>query len=216
MAGEIGYVIGRDRASGTRTAARIEGSPGEFIVMQALVRSLQDRLDAAVKALAQGQPADAPATPATPAVVQIPLESFDPLGGAPVVAYSGTLSLASCTGFGDAPGCAAQNDVAFTLTRVADGTLTLSSALFEGVPAARSGGVLHAQGPIANPAYALACPSGSMATFFDAALTPTELTVTNGLPAISRFSATLTITAPADSTCTQTLQAVYTGTIARG
>jgi hypothetical protein len=36
------------------------------------------------------------------------------------------------------------------------------------------------------------------------------------LPAISRFSATLTITAPADSTCTQTLQAVYTGTIARG
>jgi hypothetical protein len=216
MAGEIGYVIGRDRATNTTAAARIEGSPGEFIVMQAVSQSLQDRLAAAQKALAESQQAlsNAQANPSTSSTVQIPLQSFDPLGGAPLLVYSGTLVLASCTGFGDPTACAPQNQLDFTLARAADGHLTLSSAVFEGAPVTRAGGVLHAQGPVANPSHALACPAETMATFFDAELTPNQLTMTNGVPAISSFSATLTTTAPADSACTQPLQSVYQGTIA--
>jgi hypothetical protein len=209
LAGEIGYVIGRDRTSSRPAAARIDGSPGEFIVLQAIAQSLQDRLDAAEKALADPQ-----AKPSTPAVVQVPLQSLDPLGGAPLLAYSGTLLLASCTGSSDPSKCPAQNNLVFTITRLADGTLAMSSALFDGAPVARAGGVLRAQGQVTNPANALTCPAATMATYFDAQLTPDQLTLTNGVPAISSFSATLTISAPAESTCTQRLQAVYQGTIA--
>ena len=209
LAGEIGYVIGRDRTSSHPAAASIDGSPGEFIVMQAIAQSLQDRLNAAEQALA-----DAHGNPSTSPVVQIPLQSLDPLGGAPLLAYSGTLVLAACTGFSDPSACPAQSNLVFTITRVADGSLTMSSALFDGAPVARAGGVLRAQGPVINPANALTCRAATMATFFDAQLTPNQLTLTNGVPAISSFSATLTLAAAADSTCTQPLQSVYQGTVA--
>jgi hypothetical protein len=213
MAGEIGYVIGRDRASNTPAAARIVGNPGDFIVMQAVLRSVQDRLDAATTALAQSQPAspDAQTNPsATP--VPVPLQSFDPLAGAPMLTYSGTLVLASCTGFSDPTACAAQSARLHPRpdgrgrphTVVADVRCRTGRTSEWRLRCTRSG---H------NPAYALACPAETMATFFDAELAPNQLTVTNGVPVISSFSVTLTITAPANSTCAQQLQSVYQGTI---
>jgi hypothetical protein len=224
-AGEVGYVIGRDRAASSPAPVRADFSPGDLSVLQVVVQSQHDRLAAlqaketdAATALTQSEQAlrDAQTKPTAPAVVPIPLGSFDPLGGAAAVAYSGTLALADCTGFGDPSTCSAENHLAFTLARAADGSLTLSSALFENAPAVRTGDVLHAQGPVANATYAVACNGGTVATFFDAQLTADQVTVNNGVAAVASFSTTFTISAPPGGACPQRLQAVYKGTIAQG
>ncbi len=148
--------------------------------------------------------------------MQIPLESFDPLGGAAVVAYSGTLALAECTGFGDTSACSPTNHLGFTLAQAADGNLTLSSALFENAPVTRSGDVLHAQGPVANATYAVTCNGATMATFFDAQFTASQLSVTNGVPSIAAFSVTFAVSAPPAGDCPQRLQSTYQGAITQG
>jgi hypothetical protein len=223
IVGEVGYVIGRDRTSSAPAAVRTDVGPGDLVVLQAIVQFQQDRLNAlqstaadAASALAKSQKAltDAQANPT--GRVQIPLESFDPLGGAAVIMYSGTLALAECTGFGSASPCSADNHLAFSLAQAAGGTLSLSSALFVNAPVTRAGAVFHAQGPVANPTYAVSCNGATVATFFDAQLIPSQLTVTNGVPAVATFSVTFAITAPPGDPCTQQLQSTYQGTISQG
>jgi hypothetical protein len=224
IVGELGYVIGRDRTASTPAAVQTEAGPGDLTVLQAVVRWQQDRLDAlqstaadAASALAKSQQAltDAQANPRG-GVAQISLESFDPLGGAAVMGYSGTLALAECTGFGSASACSAENHLAFTLAQAADGHLALSSALFENAPVTRAGVALHAEGPVANATYAVSCNGETMATFFDAQLTPNQLTVTNGVPAVATFSVAFTVSAPPAGACPQTLKSTYQGTISQG
>jgi hypothetical protein len=230
MVGEIGYVIGRDRTTNPSPLGG-EAAAGDLTVLQAVVQSQQDRLvalqshasDAATtlsksqQALAQSQQdlVEAQTKPTAPAVVQIPLKSFDPLGGAPLRVYAGTLALAACDGFGDPSACSPENHLAFTLGRAADGSLTLSSALFVNAPVSRDGGVLHAQGPVVNATYAVACNGETTATFFDAQLVADQLTVVNGQTEVATYATTFTITAPPGGSCPQRAQFVYVGSLVK-
>jgi hypothetical protein len=223
IAGEIGYVIGRGRTT-TPAPLRSSVGAGDLTVAQAVMRSQENRILALQAAangtagqLAQSQQSltDAQAKLAAPTTVDLPLGAFDILGGAAAAAYSGTLSLTACDGFNDASACSADNHLGFTVGRAADGSLTLSSALFENAPLARDGVSLHAQGPVANPAYAVNCNGEVTATFFDAQLAIDHLSMTDGTPTVVSFTVTFAMTVPAGGPCPQHSQVVYSGSMTR-
>jgi hypothetical protein len=208
MAGEIGYVIGRDRTSNT-AAAQTAVAPGDISVLQVIIQSQQDRIDSLL--------ANAASTTTTkPAAVEIPLETIDPLGGEAVIVYSGTLARTACDGYADASACSAENDLDFRLARIDAGTLTLSTALFENAPVAREGTDLHAQGSVTNPTSALACDGQPTATSFDVRLTPDRLSVSGEKAVVGSYSARLTLTAPVGGACPRQLQSIYAGAITSG
>jgi len=206
MAGEIGYVIGRDRSAG-QTVLRPKIDSVELTVLQAMIQSQQQRLDGAAAALP---------SPQAPPALQISLDSFDPLGGARLVTYSGTLVLAGCTGFADPATCPAQRQLTLGIARAPDGTYSLTSPLSAAQAITRSGDAFHAHGPVSNADYAAPCNGEAMATSFDLALAPSQLTVTNGAPAVAVFSATVTMTAAPDGVCPQSRQSVYQGSVVAG
>lgn len=199
---------GEDGAA--KTAGDLQAEQAKSAQLAAQLQAITGQLDQANKSVtslqAQVQSAG------TPAPAQIALSSFDPLGGAASAAYRGQLALSACDNISS---CSASITVDITINHRGDGSLQMSSLLFEDASMAREGSSFRAQGTVGNQDYALRCQGVVTTTNFDIRLTPSQMTVASGIATVTGYTVDYVIVSPPGGACSAGSQETYAGLVTK-